>query len=120
MAAAAKKRPAPISQVELRSLRLMKNEVSRHRREMEQDEAWIKQKETDLLERLGAGARVEVGAFSVGVEQAEVCNPSYKDELVAHFQQAHGLAEEIVCAEVRKRWRKTVDRVVVVERQKVR
>lgn len=118
MAAAARRRPVAISQIELETFRLMRASLTRQRRELEHDEAWVKQKEANLLERLGGGAHVESGRFSIGVEQAEVCNPSYKDELVAHFQQSHGVPEAALVEEVRKRYRKMVDRVVVAERPK--
>jgi hypothetical protein len=104
MAAEPRLRSKPILEEELTELSRERERVLALAHDLEQARAHLKQVEDDIVQRLHAGARV-LGALTAVVETvAGRCAPSWKEELLAHFEQAHGLHRAFVEVEVRQRW----------------
>ena len=104
---------AKITQYELEAIEATRREKSALTAKLRDVEAALAQRERDLMEKLTSGARIEQGKLGATVEQKTVCNPSYKDELVAHFEQSHGLDGKLVEEQVRKRWTTQKDVIVI-------
>jgi hypothetical protein len=68
--------------------------------------ALLETRETQVMQRLTGGARVQAGELVATLGEKTVCNPKYKDELVAHFEQSHGISGKLVEEQVKARWTK--------------
>lgn len=108
---------AVITEEELAAVQALRARREQLGRELGAIQAQLTAREDDLVAKVQAGARVR-GALTAVLDTKVVCNPSYKDELVAHFEQAHGVNAALVEEEVRKRWRR--EKIVLVIGEKLR
>lgn len=117
MTAQVQPRSKSVQQRELEEVERRREEVRCLRAQLRDAEAAVAQRERDLIERLKAGAAVRGRLAAVVSTVAGPSCPSYQEELLAHFEQSHGVARELVLAEVRKRWPgKVSEKLVIAEK----
>lgn len=107
---------ARITQSELAVIEALRREKANLTSTLKEVEAQLAQAEYSVLWRLTDGARVQDGELRPYIGEKIQCNPSYKDELLAHFAQAHGIDGKLVEQQVRARWT-TVKEVLNIAHQ---
>lgn len=93
-----------IEEAELRALEKLRAKRAEAKARLEALEVQVQATELSLVLRIqgGAGFRGRlVGFLERGTGPSR---PHYKEELVAHFEQAHGIAGALVVAECHRRW----------------
>lgn len=107
-----------VGQKELELLQRLRFNQARLKRELADAEAAAKGLESSIMGRLKAGARV-YGRLSATIDKVPgPSHPHYKEELLQHMQEAHGIAPELTEREVQNRWPgEERERVVVAPKQ---
>ncbi len=116
----AQKQRSPLTQVDLQVIVQLRREKANLTSTLKEVEAALAQREHEVMEKLNDGMACRPGELFAVVEQKQVCNPSYKDELIAHFTQAHGIAPGLVEQQVRARWTKFKECLRIVHRTPVK
>ncbi len=111
----ARKRPV-ITRMDMRVIEDLRQRKAALADEIKEIEATLAQEERAVMDKLGKGANIEACEMFVTIEEKRVCNPSYKDELVAHFEQAHGIDGKLVEQQVRERWTSVKKFLAIVHR----
>jgi uncharacterized protein (UPF0335 family) len=99
-----KSKRASVTQNDLQAIESLRREKSRLASSLKNVEATLAQREREVMDALSDSARIQAGALRPFIDKKTVCSPSYKDELVAHFEQSHGIDAKIVEQQVRARW----------------
>lgn len=109
--------PKYVTQRELSRVLKLREEVRDHRARLAHAEAVLAHLESDVAGRLRDGALIRKGTLTAVIHQVRgrAC-PSYKEELLTHFEQTHHIARELVEEQIRQRWPgKLEDKLVVAE-----
>jgi hypothetical protein len=103
-----------VKQHDLKDIERLRAFKSRLTKELTTIEALLEAREVQVMNSMAAGGRVQAGEYVAELGEKTVCNPKYKDELVAHFELAHGIAGKLVEEEVKKRYTKTKPVLTIV------
>jgi hypothetical protein len=109
------RKPAPISQVDLQVIEDLRREKENLSHTLKEVEAQLAARERKIIEGLAQGVRVRAGRLLPVVEEKTICSPSYKEELIAHFEQAHGIDGKLVEQQVQARWCKVKQVLRIVQ-----